>query len=367
MICARLLNGLGTGILNAIIPVYASEISPPATRGSFIAQEFTLNIFGVCSAYWLSYTLSLLLPSTSAFLWRFPIAFQIVPLVVLFFSVWIFPESPRWLAKIGREGEGRWILGRLRGEDGRAVDVEWSGVVAEVEVERKNAGAQNYLTMFFGTGEGSEGLHIGRRVQLVIWLQVMQEWIGIAGVTIYAPTIFRIAGINNRDSGWVSGLNNTVYMVRFLPSRYIPIPLIDAPFPNHNPINKPPVLNPHLRLHSRRHRPPYDPLLGFHRHGHIHVRSRNLLSPQYRKYRCRCQNIRHRSRLLHFPIHGYFRCDVAYSAVALSGRDIPTGSESEGKCVGGCGVEFGEWDVDAFVSWYVMYLLFSLALCSAHG
>ncbi len=220
MICARLLNGLGTGILNAIIPVYASEISPPASRGSFIAQEFTLNIFGVCSAYWLSYTLSLLLPSTSPFLWRFPIAFQIVPLLVLFVLVWIFPESPRWLAKVGREGEGRWVLGRLRGENCGEVEGEWSGVVGEVEVERKSAGVQNYMTMFFGTGEGSERLHIGRRVQLVIWLQVMQEWIGIAGVTVYAPTIFRIAGIGNGDSGWVSGLNNTIYMVSLLSFQY---------------------------------------------------------------------------------------------------------------------------------------------------
>lgn len=35
----------------------------------------------------------------------------------------------------------------------------------------------------------------------------------ITGVTIYQPTIFRMAGISNEDSGWVSGLNNTVYMV----------------------------------------------------------------------------------------------------------------------------------------------------------
>ena len=249
MICARLLNGLGTGILNAIIPVYASEISPPTTRGSFIAQEFTLNIFGVCSAYWLSYTLSLLLPSTSPFLWRFPIAFQIVPLLVLFVSVWIFPESPRWLAKVGREGEGRWVLGRLRGENGGEVEGEWSGVVEEVEVESKNSGVQNYVTMFSGTGEGSEWLHIGRRVQLVIWLQVMQEWIGIAGVTVYAPTIFRIAGIGNGDSGWVSGLNNTVYMVS--------MPFFPSTLHGHsemilswcNFINKSIVLHPHLRLH----------------------------------------------------------------------------------------------------------------------
>ena len=34
------------------------------------------------------------------------------------------------------------------------------------------------------TGRGSGKLHTGRRVQLVIWLQIMQEWVGIAGVTI---------------------------------------------------------------------------------------------------------------------------------------------------------------------------------------
>jgi hypothetical protein len=34
------------------------------------------------------------------------------------------------------------------------------------------------------TGQGSGDLHTGRRVQLVIWLQIMQEWVGIAGVTI---------------------------------------------------------------------------------------------------------------------------------------------------------------------------------------
>ena len=122
------------------------------------------------------------------------------------------------------------MLGRLRGENGGEVEGEWSGVVGEVEVEKKSAGVQNYVTMFFGTGEGSEGLHIGRRVQLVIWLQVMQEWIGIAGVTVYAPTIFRIAGIGNGDSGWVSGLNNTVYMVSMLSFSHTSRRLGDDPF-----------------------------------------------------------------------------------------------------------------------------------------
>ena len=50
---ARLINGWGTGILNAIVPVWATETAEHTSRGQFVAIEFTLNIFGVVVAYWL--------------------------------------------------------------------------------------------------------------------------------------------------------------------------------------------------------------------------------------------------------------------------------------------------------------------------
>lgn len=53
MFCARVLNGIGTGILNAITPVWATETAAHTSRGQFVAFEFTLNIFGVVVAYWL--------------------------------------------------------------------------------------------------------------------------------------------------------------------------------------------------------------------------------------------------------------------------------------------------------------------------
>lgn len=53
MITARFINGIGTGMLNAIVPVWATETAEHTSRGQFIAIEFTLNIFGVVLAYWL--------------------------------------------------------------------------------------------------------------------------------------------------------------------------------------------------------------------------------------------------------------------------------------------------------------------------
>ncbi|CAL8584397.1 hypothetical protein XPA_010000 [Xanthoria parietina] len=217
MICARLINGFGTGILNAIVPVWATETAEHTSRGQFVAIEFTLNIFGVAVAYWIEYGCSFYQNGESAFVWRFPIAFQIVPLLFLFGIVWFFPESPRWLCKVGREDESRYVLERLR-EDGvqstGKAEAEFQDVRNIVELERKNAKSQNYLYMLSGYKSGK--LHIGRRVQLVIWLQIMQEWIGIAGVTIYSPTIFRIAGLEKDTIGWVAGLNQITYTLSTL-------------------------------------------------------------------------------------------------------------------------------------------------------
>lgn len=137
-----------------------------------------------------------------------------MPLLILLVVIWYVPESPRWLVKEGREEEARFILGRLRGETGKdegKAEAEFRDIVNVRELEKSTAKQQTYIAMFFGLGSGK--LHTGRRVQLVVWLQILQEWIGIAGITIFGPVIFGFAGIKPADQQWVSGLNDITYMV----------------------------------------------------------------------------------------------------------------------------------------------------------
>ncbi|KAI5299370.1 hypothetical protein KEM55_002235, partial [Ascosphaera atra] len=202
---SRLINGWGTGILNAIVPVWATETAEYTSRGAFVAIEFTLNIFGVVIAYWMEFGLSYIDEGASPFRWRFPIGFQIIPLLVLFVIVNFFPESPRWLVKAGRADEARWILGRLRGDEDPAdiarADAEFQSILNVVELEQSTDLSTNYITMFFGRGSGN--LHIGRRVQLVVWLQVIQEWTGIAGVTFATLVcVFTLDKIGRRWTLW---------------------------------------------------------------------------------------------------------------------------------------------------------------------
>lgn len=106
------------------------------------------------------------------------------------------------------------ILQRLRGDKGEdkgKASAELQDIIAVRELENESSDQLSYISMFFGRGSGK--LHTGRRIQLVVWLQILQEWIGIAGITIYGPDIFQFAGIKPADQQWVSGLNDITYMV----------------------------------------------------------------------------------------------------------------------------------------------------------
>ncbi|KNF00534.1 hypothetical protein PSTG_06226 [Puccinia striiformis f. sp. tritici PST-78] len=113
--CARVITGIGTGQLNALVPVWTSELSHHSGRGAAMGLELMLNIAGLATAYWIEFGLR---GANQELRWRLPLALQVGFLLVLLFLVPLFPESPRWLAKMGRDEDAREILSVLRHHNG---------------------------------------------------------------------------------------------------------------------------------------------------------------------------------------------------------------------------------------------------------
>ncbi|KAG2221092.1 hypothetical protein INT45_008613 [Circinella minor] len=196
MICSRIITGIGTGHLNAIVPVWSAETSHHTSRGMFIAMEFTLNIFGVVIAYWIAFGLN---TYEGSFRWRFPIGFQTVPLLVLCLLINIFPESPRWLVKKGRTEEALHILGALRGNGNVGhpdVIREYEEIKETLLLEEKQGGEPNYWAMLFKYVRRIQ--YPTSRVHLSIWLQIIQELTGIGVITVYTPETFAQSGFSER-------------------------------------------------------------------------------------------------------------------------------------------------------------------------
>ncbi|WVW79773.1 hypothetical protein I302_101743 [Kwoniella bestiolae CBS 10118] len=222
MCIARVISGFGTGHLNAIIPVWSSEVAEHDARGSILAFEFFLNIAGLAFAYWLEFVLKYTSGRSQSFIWRFPLAFQLVFLIILIGLFSFFPESPRYLAKVGRKDEARQVLAVLRTENGDLdddkVNQEMYSIMEVVDVERKMESSNNYTAMIFGSWskDMKNTLHLVRRTWLVIGMQFWQELTGIGVITVYAPTVFQSASYTAYKADWLSGVNNIFYMFSVL-------------------------------------------------------------------------------------------------------------------------------------------------------
>ena len=92
MIAGRIIAGIGNGINTSTAPVWQTETSQLAWRGKLVVIELIMNIAGFSLSNWMTYGFSFL---DGPIAWRFPLAFQLVFIIVLFSTVPWLPESPR--------------------------------------------------------------------------------------------------------------------------------------------------------------------------------------------------------------------------------------------------------------------------------
>lgn len=96
MIVGRIVAGIGNGLNTATAPVWQTETSQIKWRGKLVVIELILNIAGFSLSNWVTYGFSFVGGPIS---WRFPLAFQIIFIIVLYATVPWLPESPRYVAQ----------------------------------------------------------------------------------------------------------------------------------------------------------------------------------------------------------------------------------------------------------------------------
>lgn len=176
LIIGRIIVGLGIGLSSGTVPVYISEVSPPAARG-WTVSIFQLAItVGILLAYVVDYAFAAIQG------WRWMLGLAVVPAAVFAIGMILLPESPRWLAKNGQREAARKVLGRIRTAAG--ADAELKEIEASIQHTEER-------------GRLSDLLNPSLRAALVvgIGLAILQQITGINTVIYYAPLIIQSAGI----------------------------------------------------------------------------------------------------------------------------------------------------------------------------
>jgi MFS family permease len=157
--------------------------------------------------YWMEYALSK--KASPAFAWRFPLGFQIIFLLFLLAAAPFYPESPRYLAKIGDIDGALEVLTQCRGrgqEGAEKAKEELIDIQNAIKLEAKSA-THTYYSMLFC----KDDLNTRRRILLGGGVQVMQKFTGIDFIAAYAPEMFALAGFGGDQPALLAGGNLISY------------------------------------------------------------------------------------------------------------------------------------------------------------
>ncbi|KAM5561363.1 sugar transporter ESL1-like [Rosa sericea] len=172
----RLSIGFSVGIIYYVVPVYIAEVTPKDHRGRFTSANQLIISCGFSLFYLIG----------NAIHWRTMAVLGAIPSLLQIVGLFFIPESPRWLAKVGRQTDLEAVLQCLRGKN-VSVSQEAADIMEYTEMFQKNSG--RILDLF--QRRYAHSLIVG------VGLMLLQQFSGVNAVAYYASTIFMDADFSS--------------------------------------------------------------------------------------------------------------------------------------------------------------------------
>lgn len=193
----RIMGGYAIGLASGVSPMYIAEISPAGLRGRLVSLNQVAIVFGILLAQVVNWLIARPVPpgaSATAILyswngqvgWRWMFAVTAIPSVLFLVASLLVPESPRWLAGRGRQGDALRVLERLGGRSYAQRVIEDFSATAD---SRPRGSALSEL----------RSPRMMRILLLGVILAVLQQWCGINVIFNYAQEVFAAAGYQVSD------------------------------------------------------------------------------------------------------------------------------------------------------------------------
>ena len=176
---SRILGGIAVGIASILSPMYIAELAPAKYRGTLVSMNQLAIVIGILVAFFSNY----LLVGTGENNWRWMLLVMAAPAILLFFSLFLVPESPRWLVARNRNEEALQVLIKTSGKESAHAEL------LEIEDTLKNQEESTFSELL--------SPRIRPLLFIGIILAVFQQITGINTIMYYAPKIIANVGQSN--------------------------------------------------------------------------------------------------------------------------------------------------------------------------
>ena len=179
LILSRILVGLAVGIVNFVVPLYLSEVSPKQLRGTLVSLYQWAITAGILFSYLINAAFA-----QAVYSWRWMLFAGVFPGLILLIGMMFLSDTPRWLVSKNQDDEAKKVFQKI--EPDIDVDEEIRQIKETLKPEKDTQDQKfrfkKWMIMPFIVGIG------------IMFAQICT---GINTIIYYAPTIFKIAGFDS--------------------------------------------------------------------------------------------------------------------------------------------------------------------------